>query len=585
MKASCIFTFVVLCCLFVLKINAQVNYTENFDAPGMPDGPVASDYWYFTTDINPLQNDWNDIVPGDGYAYLTVDSDLGNDTDYSLPFQMIVFGEVTPNHRMEIRAKNLVIPGLVSFLFTYKETTVFNEIDIELVADDQETLPVDHDILPPNGWTDVRFNSWSNASPTTFMPVTSTNTSIKDADGNNVSHIDNAFHTYAIDWYETRIDFFIDGVLQTSIEQHVATGLGEVFVGFRDVPWAGTLDWTGTQTMVLDYLKIEPLIPLPCTDLSGVFGAGDCASISNVIVPSDIGQNNGSITFNNLATVGHWELYLDGVYVNSDQGNSYTVNNLAPGDYDYIIIGYDANWQNACPVPFYSRVCEVKLPTEVDLKVFLEGSYKGSLGEMSTDLNSLLPLVQPYNQAPYHYSGSEAMSTIIPDMVDWVLVEARQGTPSLSGSKGTFTMERKAGVLLKNGNIVAPTGGAIVFENLNYGEEYYFCIRHRNHLDVFTNNVVVLSASNSYDFTLNVGQAFGNLQQKQTSDGKAAMFAGDFNQDGLIQTTDYDLWIVNPAQLEGYEPVDGNLDGSVQTTDYDVWFDNKAKIGSPEIGY
>jgi len=223
--------------------------------------------------------------------------------------------------------------------------------------------------------------------------------------------------------------------------------------------------------------------------------------------------------------------------------------------------------------------------TEVSLKVLLEGAYKEELGEMAADLGSLVPLSQPYNQAPYNYLGTETIPTVTADIVDWVLVEAREGVPNLSGSRATITIETKAGLLLKDGSIVSPSGGVLGFENLSEGQAYYFCVRHRNHLDVFTTSPTIIGDFNEYDFTTNVGQAIGILQQKQSNDGKALMYAGDYNQDGLIQTTDYDQWISNPAQLDVYQTPDGNIDGLIQTTDYDVWFGNKAKIGTPEIGY
>ena len=61
--------------------------------------------------------------------------------------------------------------------------------------------------------------------------------------------------------------------------------------------------------------------------------------------------------------------------------------------------------------------------------------------------------------------------------------------------------------------------------------------------------------------------------------------AGDYNGDGVIQSTDYDTWSTEPAAVNVYQPTDGNLDGIIQTTDYDTWFLNKAKIGTIEIQY
>ncbi len=65
----------------------------------------------------------------------------------------------------------------------------------------------------------------------------------------------------------------------------------------------------------------------------------------------------------------------------------------------------------------------------VDLKVFLEGAF--SVSEMSTILNSTgsLPLNQPYNLAPWHYTGTESVPSIPDvDITDWILVEFRDTT-------------------------------------------------------------------------------------------------------------------------------------------------------------
>ena len=249
----------------------------------------------------------------------------------------------------------------------------------------------------------------------------------------------------------------------------------------------------------------------------------------------------------------------------------------------YVVITALNNWGSNC-----YGLGEVRFDVEsginVELKVFLEGPYAGN-NTMNTELNAsgVLPFNQPYNVAPYHYVGAEMLAVIPSNMVDWVLVEARQGTPNLSGNRGTVTVETKAGILLENGDIVGIDGLPLSFQSLVAGQSYYFCIRHRNHLDVLTATPLTLTDQNSYDFTTN--QAFGTGQQKQLSDGKLALFAGDYTQDGVIQITDYDIWKLNSALLNVYLPFDGNLDATSQTTDYDTWFLNKAKLGIAEIAY
>lgn len=220
----------------------------------------------------------------------------------------------------------------------------------------------------------------------------------------------------------------------------------------------------------------------------------------------------------------------------------------------------------------------------LSLKLLLEGAY-GSSGQMNTNITNFIPSNQPYNVLPYNYFGNESLSQIPNNMVDWVLVEARSGTPNESGSKGTVTVETKAGVLRSNGTVTDVNGNPLSFTSLNPSNNYYFCVRHRNHLDILTSTSVLASGTASYDLTSSVNQAFGNQQMVVSSDGFVMFYAGDFNSDGVIQNTDYDVWKFEPALVDVYNYADGNLDGVVQVTDYDVWFPNKAKVGIVEIGF
>lgn len=354
MKNHSILLLIILCCPFIL--DAQIDYLENFDTQGQPTTPNNLN-WSYITDIYPDQSTWNDIIPGDGYAYLTVDANTGNDTDATFPYQTMTLSTVPPNHRLEVRMKGAAIPGLVGFIFTYNENQTFNEVDIEIVADDEATLPDGHDILPPNGWTDVRLNSWRNANTSTYEPGVSIKSPIKDANDNSVSHIDDEFHTYTIDWYDNSIDFFIDGVLQATISEHVAEGESDVIIGFRDLTWDGELDWAGTNTLVIDYLKIEPIsntgqAALYCNNIISSYANADCDS------------NNGNITFSNLNSVPHWELYLNGNYITGDQGNTYSVSNLSSGTYGYEIIGYSADWSESCTKSFTTIIEEIDCPLD-----------------------------------------------------------------------------------------------------------------------------------------------------------------------------------------------------------------------------
>lgn len=237
-----------------------------------------------------------------------------------------------------------------------------------------------------------------------------------------------------------------------------------------------------------------------------------------------------------------------------------------------------------CSSPFSASVSCGVYPVLFS-KVFLEGCYANNQ-TMDTNLNNWLPLSQPFNIAPYNYQGSESLESIPTDMVDWVLVEVRTGTPNLGGTAGTTVLESKAGILLSNGEIAGTDGTlGLRFESLEEGQSYHFAIRHLNHLDVLTANPIMAELEMQYDFSLSPEMAFGNEQQKLSSDGTPLLFSGDANGDGIILNTDYDLWFVNNAVLNTYSPTDWNLDGTIQVTDYDLWFVNKAKVGNIEIQY
>ncbi len=218
---------------------------------------------------------------------------------------------------------------------------------------------------------------------------------------------------------------------------------------------------------------------------------------------------------------------------------------------------------------------------EVSIKAFLEGAYSDN-GMMNSTLDSLIPNSPPYSISPWGHFAGEFLNSIPNNMVDWVLVEARSGIPG-SSTPGTTVVETQAAVLLENGNLVREDGSLLRFVNLTEGDAYYFAVRHRNHLSVLSANPVTAGPQMSYDFTTAIDMAFGNNQQKLTADGQAVMFAGDANADNVIQVTDFDLWVTQPAILGSYERTDFNLDGVVQTTDYDQWLFNKAKLGIVEF--
>lgn len=257
-----------------------VELTEDFDVKGKP-ASSSKVKWSYRDELLPVR-DWDSICPGDGFAYIKIDAIKANNKKKKWPFQTIAFSSVAPGHRIEMRAKNTVIKGVASFIFTYSEAgNEVDEIDIEVVGDDAETKPDNHP-TDKTGWTDARFNTWANADPKTLRPKESHKKPIVDDACKKVSHDDGNFHTYRIDWYTDKVVFYVDGVKQDSISKVVPDSPSDVILGLRHMSWTGQLDWQGEKTMVIDWVKVTKLTEMKKAALErkGAVKKGDVKDLS-----------------------------------------------------------------------------------------------------------------------------------------------------------------------------------------------------------------------------------------------------------------------------------------------------------------
>lgn len=214
-----------------------------------------------------------------------------------------------------------------------------------------------------------------------------------------------------------------------------------------------------------------------------------------------------------------------------------------------------------------------------DLKVFLEGPYSG--GSMSTTLNTsgYLPLDQPFNSAPWNYTGTESVAGIPAGVVDWVLVQIR--------SDETTEQATRAAFLKSDGMIVDLNGTSpITFDVPD--NNYYMVIYHRNHLAIMSAAQVGLNEASTeapYDFTTGQAQAYGTNPMKDLGGGAAfGMFTGDANSDGQITSTDFNTF--NPAARNaeiGYHIADWNLDGQVTSTDFNLFNPNARNAAQTQV--
>lgn len=218
----------------------------------------------------------------------------------------------------------------------------------------------------------------------------------------------------------------------------------------------------------------------------------------------------------------------------------------------------------------------------LDIKVYLEGAYRTSNMATLLNANGKLPLTQPYNIAPWDYSGTENVSAIPnPDIVDWVLVEIRDTTDVQYATSSTV-INRKAAFILGDGSIVDIDGysNLQLKGSIQYG--LYTVIYHRNHLSIIS-SVAALESDGiySHDFSTDINQAFGNDSQKFLFPGIYGMISGDGDANGKIELDDkITIWSVISG-FEGYNAADYNLDGQTNNPDKDdLWINN---LGSQSI--
>jgi hypothetical protein len=235
-------------------------------------------------------------------------------------------------------------------------------------------------------------------------------------------------------------------------------------------------------------------------------------------------------------------------------------------------------------------VTDVNECITLNLKVILEGPYQTATGKMTTILNQrgLLPgqtpvgqfsvptpLGQPYNTAPWNYTGTESFSTYPATVTDWVLVSVR------TDSSAASTIFRKAGLLHNDGTVVF----ADTCWTLNLSQSYYVVVEHRNHLGVMSaQKLPIIANKMSLDFTALNGYVFTNpptTGQKQVG-SKWVMLAGESHKSTPL--TNYDinfqdsqLWRTQSGIFDCYKWGDHNLDADVNFQDNYLWKINNGR--------
>jgi len=202
----------------------------------------------------------------------------------------------------------------------------------------------------------------------------------------------------------------------------------------------------------------------------------------------------------------------------------------------------------------------------VDLECWLEGPFQDP--EMSTALQTNIPLTSPYTSAP------AAITEIPTDMVDWILVELRSEP---SGA----TLSSRSCLLLNDGQVNSTDSPLILFDDVAAGD-FYVVVKHRNHVAIMSSYTVPFVSSGS-SHTCDLGSSsniYGSGGCIALSDRISGMIAGDADQDGGVYPADRnEHWRIQTGS-SGYLSADFSLDGNVFPDDRNGYWVKNSGLSS-----
>ncbi|OWY22647.1 hypothetical protein C7N43_35605 [Sphingobacteriales bacterium UPWRP_1] len=226
----------------------------------------------------------------------------------------------------------------------------------------------------------------------------------------------------------------------------------------------------------------------------------------------------------------------------------------------------------------------------IQVKLFLQGAYNPVSDVMRTDLsaNGWLPAAQPFNTPPWNYNGTETVGTpanITPDITDWVLVELRYA------ASPTVVAEKRAAFVRNDGYLIDVYGNpGLNITQADPNQNYMLVVRARNHMAIVSNVIFTPANQPLIDLTQAANVFLNNwtMAEIDTDNSGQPVFGllgGDFNADGIISVTDFNQFIIQPSQINGYYFADASLDGQVAVQDFNLFAANAGRIGMSMIRY
>ncbi|HNI44796.1 MAG TPA: hypothetical protein PK230_08865 [Chitinophagales bacterium] len=151
-----------------------------------------------------------------------------------------------------------------------------------------------------------------------------------------------------------------------------------------------------------------------------------------------------------------------------------------------------------------------------------------------------------------------------------------------SASNWNSVVERRAALLLTNGEVVDVDGNAVRWCDISANTNYKVAIRHRNHLAAMSGGVWNSGNPTLIDFTTQTPEAPLSCIVKN---GFYLLRAGDINANGIINYTDYNLYRAAPTINHTYHAADCNMNATTSSTDFDTFVGNLKAIAPLVLRY
>ena len=246
---------------------------------------------------------------------------------------------------------------------------------------------------------------------------------------------------------------------------------------------------------------------------------------------------NSNATFNVTATGSSltYQWYKNNIAISGATSSSYTKNNISFGDSGSYTVVVNGTCGSVSSSPAYLTV-SMPAPSNFayNLRLYLEAFYEN--GKMRSVLRN-----------------SDGISPLnLCDTITFSLMDS-------STRVKVYTMK-----------VVIDTAGKVqvMIPNTYLNTRKYIGINHRNSIETWSANAVLLSSSSGYSFINSASKAKGNNLRNNGS-GIFMIYSGDINQDGSVDFNDYPALDIssNVGDL-GYFVTDLNGDGSVDFNDY-----------------